>query len=103
MNIGDVDAMGVIQTGSRVVYRKLFSGSEDNLETFEKLLEKIPANIRVQNALDVGDNLGEDIAISSPRLSPTSNAFCTLILAGIFSNNFSKVSRLSSLPEKSFL
>ena len=65
VNIGDVDAMGVIQTGSRVVYRKLFSGSQDNLETFEKLLEEIPANIRVQNALDVGDNLGEDIANST--------------------------------------
>ena len=65
VNIGDVDAMGVIQTGSRVVYRKLFSGSEDNLETFEKLLEEIPANIRVQNALDGGDNLGEDIANST--------------------------------------
>ena len=65
VNIGDVDAMGVIQTGSRVVYRKLFSGSQDNLETFEKLLEEIPANIRVQNALDVGNNLGEDIANST--------------------------------------
>ena len=65
VNIGDVDAMGVIQTGSRVVYRKLFSGSQDNLEPFEKLLEEIPANIRVQNALDVGDNLGEDIANST--------------------------------------
>ena len=65
VNIGDVDAMGVIQTGSRVVYRKLFSGSQNNLETFEKLLEEIPANIRVQNALDVGDNLGEDIANST--------------------------------------
>ena len=65
VNIGDVDAMGVIQTGSRVVYRKLFSGTQDNLQRFEKLLEEIPANIRVQNALDVGDNLGEDIANST--------------------------------------
>ena len=65
VNIGDVDAMGVIQTGSRVVYRKLFSGAQDNLQRFEKLLEEIPANIRVQNALDVGDNLGEDIANST--------------------------------------
>ncbi|MDC0080069.1 hypothetical protein OAJ62_03760 [Pseudomonadota bacterium] len=65
VNISDVDAMGVIQTGSRVVYRKLFSGSQDNLERFEKLLEEIPANIRVQNGLDVGDNLGEDIANST--------------------------------------
>ena len=65
VNINDVDAMGVIQTGSRVVYRKLFSGTQDNLQRFEKLLEEIPANIRVQNALDVGDNLGEDIANST--------------------------------------
>ena len=65
VNINDVDAMGVIQTGSRVVYRNLFSGSQDNLERFEKSLEGMPANIRVQNALDVGDNLGEDIANST--------------------------------------
>ena len=65
VNINDVDAMGVIQTGSRVVYRNLFSGTQENLERFEKLLEEIPANIRVQNALDVGDNLGEDIANST--------------------------------------
>ena len=65
VNINDVDAMGVIQTGSRVVYRNLFSGTQDNLERFEKLLEEMPDNIRVQNALDVGDNLGEDIANST--------------------------------------
>ena len=65
VNINDVDAMGVIQTGSRVVYRNLFSGTQDNLEGFEKSLEGMPANIRVQNALDVGDNLGEDIANST--------------------------------------
>ena len=65
VNINDVDAMGVIQTGSRVVYRNLFSGNQDNLERFEKSLEGMPANIRVQNALDVGDNLGEDIANST--------------------------------------
>ena len=65
VNINDVDAMGVIQTGSRVVYRNLFSGTQENLERFEKLLDEIPDNIRVQNALDVGDNLGEDIANST--------------------------------------
>ena len=65
VNINDVDAMGVIQTGSRVVYRNLFSGTQDNLERFEKSLEGMSVNIRVQNALDVGDNLGEDIANST--------------------------------------
>ena len=45
VNINDVDAMGVIQTGSRVVYRNLFSGTQDNLERFEKSLEDMPAGI----------------------------------------------------------
>ena len=65
VNINDVDEMGVIQTGSRVVYRKLFSGTQDNLDRYEKSLGSIPASIRVQNALEAGDNLGEDIANSS--------------------------------------
>ena len=65
VNIDDVDEMGVIQTGSRVVYRNLFSGTQDNLDRYEESLEAIPASIRVQNALDEGDNLGEDIANST--------------------------------------
>ena len=64
-NIVDVEEMGVIQTGSRVVYRKLFSGTQDNLNRFEDSLEAIPANIRLQKAIEVGDNLGEDIANST--------------------------------------
>ena len=64
-NIVDVEKMGVIQTGSRVVYRKLFSGTQDNLNRFEDSLEVIPANIRLQKAIEVGDNLGEDIANST--------------------------------------
>ena len=64
-NIVDVEEMGVIQTGSRVVYRKLFSGTQDNLNRFEDSLEAIPANIRLQKAIEVGDNIGEDIANST--------------------------------------
>ena len=65
VNINDVDAMGVIQTGSRVVYRKLFSGTQKNLDRYVESLDAIPPNIRLQNAIDVGDNLGEDIANST--------------------------------------
>ena len=65
VNINDVDAMGVIQTGSRVVYRKLFSGTQKNLDRYVESLDTIPMNIRLQNATDVGDNLGEDIANST--------------------------------------
>jgi len=65
VNINDVDAMGVIQTGSRVVYRQLFSGTQKNLDRFVESLDILPPNIRLQNAIDVGDNLGEDIANST--------------------------------------
>lgn len=65
VNINDVDAMGVIQTGSRVVYRQLFSGIQKNLDRFVESLDTLPPNIRLQNAIDVGDNLGEDIANST--------------------------------------
>ena len=65
VNINDVDAMGVIQTGSRVVYRQLFSGTQKNLDRFVESLDTLPPNIRLQNAIDVGDNLGEDITNST--------------------------------------
>ena len=65
VNINDVDAMGVIQTGSRVVYRQLFSGTQKNMDRFVESLDTLPPNIRLQNAIDVGDNLGEDIANST--------------------------------------
>jgi putative ABC transport system permease protein len=65
VNINDVDAMGVIQTGSRVVYRQLFSGTQKNMDRFVESLNTLPPNIRLQNAIDVGDNLGEDIANST--------------------------------------
>src|SRR5210317_592445 len=65
VNIHDVVEMGVIQTGSRVVYRPLFSGTQSNLDKFEESLENIPASIRVQKASDVKDNMGEDIANST--------------------------------------
>ena len=60
-NINDVQDMGVIQTGSRVVYRYLFSGSKRNLSNFIEDLGDIPAEIRLQEAGNVGDNLGESI------------------------------------------
>ncbi|MDA8614179.1 FtsX-like permease family protein [Gammaproteobacteria bacterium] len=69
VNIHDVVEMGVIQTGSRVVYRNLFSGTQSNLDKFEESLENIPASIRVQKALDVKDNMGEDIANSTTFFS----------------------------------
>jgi putative ABC transport system permease protein len=39
MNTADLDATGVIQTGSRVTYKWLLAGDEKNLTQFEKWLE----------------------------------------------------------------
>ena len=58
-NINDISDMGVIQTGSRVVYRSMFSGSTRNLNNFTNDIGEIPADIRLQQADDVGDELGE--------------------------------------------
>ena len=59
VNINDVSEMGVIQTGSRVIYRNMFSGSKRNLDNFVNDIGEIPADIRLQQADDVGDELGE--------------------------------------------
>ncbi|RCL38909.1 MAG: hypothetical protein DBW98_01975 [SAR86 cluster bacterium] len=63
-NINDISDMGVIQTGSRVVYRSMFSGSTRNLNNFINDIGEIPADIRLQQAEDVGDELGEALGES---------------------------------------
>jgi len=80
-NIEDVEAMGVIQTGSRVVYRNLFIGSNQNLNQFVDALGEIPASLRVQNVDDAGDNLGEAIGNSTTFFNLAS--LFTIIIAVI--------------------
>ena len=65
VNINDVSEMGVIQTGSRVIYRNMFSGSKRNLVNFVNDIGEIPADIRLQQADDVGDELGEALKESA--------------------------------------
>ncbi|MBD63157.1 MAG: hypothetical protein CMD68_03645 [Gammaproteobacteria bacterium] len=57
-NIIDLNDMGVIQTGSRVVYRQLFSGSFNNINNFLDQIGELSSDIRIQQAQDVGDELG---------------------------------------------
>ena len=64
-NINDVSEMGVIQTGSRVIYRNMFSGSKRNLDNFVNDIGEIPDDIRLQQADDVGDELGEALRESA--------------------------------------
>ena len=64
-NINDVSEMGVIQTGSRVIYRNMFSGSKRNLDNFVNDIGEIPDDIRLQQADNVGDELGEALRESA--------------------------------------
>ena len=57
VNMDDHEKMQVIQTGSRVVYRQLFSGSENNITSFIDSLENLDEEVRVQRIDDIGDQL----------------------------------------------
>ena len=50
VHINNVDAMVVIQTGSRFGYRTLFSVTQDQLESFEQLLATQRADQLFQHA-----------------------------------------------------
>ena len=65
VNIGDLAEMGIIQTGSRVVYRNLFAGTQKNIQNFLDSLEDMPADIRAQKAEEAGKNLGEALESST--------------------------------------
>ena len=61
----DLDAMGIIQTGSRVVYRNLFSGTAKKINNFLAQIQDIPEEIRAQKSEDAGDSLGEALESST--------------------------------------
>jgi len=65
VNINDLEEMGIIQTGSRVVYRNLFAGTEKNINNFLNSIQDMPADIRVQKAEDAGESLGEALESST--------------------------------------
>ena len=64
-NIADLKSMGVIQTGSRVVYRQLFSGTEKQINLFFDSVSSLPEEVRVQRLDEVGDQLGRTLARST--------------------------------------
>lgn len=65
VNIEDLAEMGIIQTGSRVVYRNLFAGTQKNIQNFLDSLQDMPADIRVQKAEEAAENLGEALESST--------------------------------------
>mgnify|MGYP001157433234 CR=1 FL=1 len=80
VNMDDLEKMQVIQTGSRVVYRQLFSGSENNIASFVGSLENLDEEVRVQRIDDIGDQLGRTIDRST-RFFNLAGLFTILIAA----------------------
>lgn len=65
VNADDLAEMGIIQTGSRVVYRNLFAGTGENIKNFLNSMQDMPAEIRVQKAEDAGEGLGKALESST--------------------------------------
>jgi putative ABC transport system permease protein len=82
-NIADLKSMGVIQTGSRVVYRQLFSGTEKQINLFFDSVSNLPEEVRVQRLDEVGDQLGRTLDRST-RFFNLAGLF-TIVIAAISS------------------
>ena len=82
-NIADLKSMGVIQTGSRVDYRQLFSGTEKQINLFFDSVSSLPEEVRVQRLDEVGDQLGRTLDRST-RFFNLAGLF-TIVIAAISS------------------
>ena len=82
-NNADLKSMGVIQTGSRVVYRQLFSGTEKQINLFFDSVSSLPEEVRVQRLDEVGDQLGRTLDRST-RFFNLAGLF-TIVIAAISS------------------
>ena len=80
-NIEDLDAMGVIQPGSRVVYRQLYSGPEKQIDSFVNELQDLPAEVRIQRIENIGQQLGRTLDRSNRYFSLA--GLVTIIIAAI--------------------
>ena len=81
VNIADLESMGVILPGSRVLYRQMFAGNQERLDRFLTGLENLPPEIRIQQIENIGQQLGKTLDRSSRFLSLVGLA--TIIVAAI--------------------
>ncbi len=81
VNIADLESMGVILPGSRVLYRQMFAGNQERLDRFLTGLENLPPEIRIQQIENIGQQLGKTLDRSSRFLSLAGLA--TIIVAAI--------------------
>lgn len=82
MNLADVPATGLVQAGSRVRHRLLFSGAEQSLEPFRSWLsERLQPQERIQGVRDARPELRTALARANQFLGLA--ALVSVLLAGI--------------------
>ncbi len=82
VNLSDVPAMEVVQAGSRVSYRQLFSGDEVRLKEFRALVTpRLGGTQRIRDLDDAGEQI--TAAIDRARRFLTLASLVTVILAAV--------------------
>ncbi|MCU9950153.1 ABC transporter permease [Pseudomonas sp. PDM13] len=82
MNHADLDATGVVQPGSRVRYRELWSGPEEALKSYRDTLKPtLAANQRIEDARDGNRQVGGALSRAERYLNLASLA--AVLLAGV--------------------
>ena len=104
VNETDLDEMGVIQVGSRVVYRQLYSAESSELESFLKEVEEDLNEVRVQKVSDIEGQLGNSVNESSQfaNLAALFTILITLVSSMIAARRYAKRHLLNTTLMKVF-
>ncbi|MHA6129442.1 ABC transporter permease [Pseudomonas fluorescens group sp. PF-1] len=82
INLDDLAATGVVQPGSRVIYRELWRGNARALETYRQLIKPgLAANQRIQDARDGNRQIGGALGKAERYLNMAS--LVAVLLAGV--------------------
>ena len=100
----DLEEMGVIQAGSRVVYRQLYSAEASQLESFLADVEDDLNEVRVQKVSDIEGQLGNSVNESSQfaNLAALFTILITLVSSMIAARRYAKRHLLNTTLMKVF-
>ena len=100
----DLEKMGVIQAGSRVVYRQLYSGETSKLEAFLTKVEGNMDEVRIQRVSDIEGQLGNSVTESSQfaNLAALFTILITLVSSMIAARRYAKRHLLNTTLMKVF-
>ena len=82
VNIADVPAMDVVRPGSRVTFRQLYAGDDEELQSFREWLEpRLPADATMRDRGNAGDQI--NAAIDRAERFLTLASLVTVVLAAV--------------------